>query len=48
MPEDLFVWDHEQWGLGEPLWASISAMLQDVAVPLERGAGGNSGPHQRV
>ncbi|MFF4144685.1 SMI1/KNR4 family protein [Streptomyces sp. NPDC001698] len=44
----VFVWDHEQWGLGEPLWASISAMLQDVAVTLERGAGDNAEPRQGV
>ncbi|MFE5143606.1 SMI1/KNR4 family protein [Streptomyces fagopyri] len=44
----VFVWDHEQWGLREPLWASISAMLQDVAVTLERETGGSPGPHQGV
>ncbi|MGW0662329.1 SMI1/KNR4 family protein [Streptodolium elevatio] len=34
----VFLWDHEQWGLGVPMWASIDAMLQDVAVALETGA----------
>lgn len=33
----VFVWDHEQWGLGEPLWASISAMLREVALVLDHG-----------
>ncbi len=33
----VFFWDHEKWGLEEPLWPSVSAMLADVADALETG-----------
>ena len=31
----IFLWDHERWGLGVPLWDSVGSMLQDIAVALE-------------
>lgn len=31
----IFLWDHECWGLGVPLWDSVGSMLQDIAVALE-------------
>jgi cell wall assembly regulator SMI1 len=31
----VFLWDHERWGLGVPLWDSMGSMLQDIAVALE-------------
>ncbi|MET9402720.1 SMI1/KNR4 family protein [Kitasatospora sp. NPDC002965] len=31
----VFLWDHERWGLGVPLWDSVSSMLQDIAGSLE-------------
>ncbi|MFG2989458.1 SMI1/KNR4 family protein [Streptomyces sp. NPDC048257] len=31
----VFLWDHERWGLGVPMWNSIGAMLRDIAVALE-------------
>ena len=31
----VFLWDHERWGLGAPLWPSTGSMLRDVAVALE-------------
>ncbi|MFB7560482.1 SMI1/KNR4 family protein [Streptomyces brevispora] len=31
----VFLWDHERWGLGVPLWDSIDSMLQDIADALE-------------
>lgn len=34
----VFFWDHEEWGLEEPLWPSVAAMLADVAHALESGA----------
>lgn len=38
----VFLWDHEQWGLGEPLWPSITAMLQHTAATL--ATDGNNPP----
>ncbi|MFJ2810561.1 SMI1/KNR4 family protein [Kitasatospora sp. NPDC087271] len=31
----VFLWDHENWGLGVPLWSSVGAMLEDTAAALE-------------
>ncbi|GAA0698365.1 hypothetical protein GCM10010193_61670 [Kitasatospora atroaurantiaca] len=31
----IFLWDHERWRLGVPLWDSMGSMLQDIAVALE-------------
>ncbi|MFI0354350.1 SMI1/KNR4 family protein [Actinomadura sp. 9N407] len=31
----VFLWDHEEWGLGIPLWAGVAEMLADVADALE-------------
>ncbi|MET8102873.1 SMI1/KNR4 family protein [Streptomyces sp. NPDC005236] len=31
----VFLWNHERWGLGLPMWDSIGSMLRDVAVALE-------------
>lgn len=31
----VFLWDHERWGLDVPLWPSVGAMLQDIAVALD-------------
>ncbi|MFF2996939.1 SMI1/KNR4 family protein [Streptomyces sp. NPDC057950] len=31
----VFLWDHERWGLGVPLWDSVGSMLRDVAAALE-------------
>lgn len=33
----VFFWDHEVWGLTEPLWPSVGVMLADVADALETG-----------
>ncbi|WP_461027853.1 SMI1/KNR4 family protein [Streptomyces sparsus] len=33
----VFLWDHETWILGVPLWDSVTSMLQDVATALESG-----------
>jgi hypothetical protein len=33
----VFLWDHETWVLGVPLWGSVASMLQDIAVALESG-----------
>ncbi|QIQ02098.1 SMI1/KNR4 family protein [Streptomyces liangshanensis] len=33
----VFLWDHETWVLGVPLWHSVAAMLQDTAHALESG-----------
>ncbi|KJK49393.1 hypothetical protein UK23_13915 [Lentzea aerocolonigenes] len=30
-------WDHEEWGLDEPLWPGVGAMLADIADALEAG-----------
>ncbi|MEU8515689.1 SMI1/KNR4 family protein [Kitasatospora sp. NPDC048722] len=34
----VFLWDHERWGLGTPLWEGVGSMLADVADALESGA----------
>ena len=31
----VFLWDHERWGLGLPMWDSVGSMLRDVAAALE-------------
>ncbi|MFB7617509.1 SMI1/KNR4 family protein [Kitasatospora sp. NPDC056181] len=31
----VFLWDHERWGLGTPLWDSVGSMLEDIGVALE-------------
>lgn len=33
----VFLWDHETWVLGVPLWSSVAAMLQDIAAALGSG-----------
>lgn len=33
----VFLWDHETWVLGVPLWGSVASMLQDIAAALESG-----------
>jgi len=33
----VFFWDHEEWGLEEPLWPGVAAMLADVAEAVETG-----------
>ncbi|MFJ9057162.1 SMI1/KNR4 family protein [Streptomyces sp. NPDC102409] len=33
----VYLWDHETWVLGVPLWSSVAAMLQDIATALESG-----------
>ncbi|GAA2752921.1 SMI1/KNR4 family protein [Kitasatospora cinereorecta] len=33
----VLIWDHETWILDVPQWASVTAMLQDIAHALEAG-----------
>ncbi|MFC8230866.1 SMI1/KNR4 family protein [Streptomyces sp. NPDC057287] len=33
----VYLWDHETWMLGVPLWSSVAAMLRDIATALESG-----------
>ncbi|MDC0767728.1 SMI1/KNR4 family protein [Streptomyces sp. HD] len=34
----VFLWNHEEWGLGVPLWDSVTEMLADTARALTTGA----------